>query len=123
MAERALFESCEIRLRGDEETGYVNTHTLEALELGVLVVCLHLLREQKPIVISGMSTAARWPKRKSMLVPVEGLRKALLELRREGWLAFTVEGDTAAVSYGPRVREVATSWGISLEEPAQATAT
>ncbi len=81
------------------------------------------LREQNPIVISGFATSARWPKRTPLLVPVDGLRQALLELRREGWLAFTVEGDTAAVSYGPRVFEVATSWGISLEEPAQATAT
>ena len=53
-----------------------------------------------------------------LLVPVEGLRQALLELRRERWLAFTVEGDTAAVSYGPRVLEVAASWGISPEEAA-----
>ena len=65
-----------------------------------------------------MSTSARWPRRKPPLVPATGdLRRALFELRREGWLSFTVEGDLARVTYGERVLEVAQEWGIELDNP------
>jgi hypothetical protein len=42
------------------------------------------------------------------------LKNALLQLRRQRLLAFTVEGDVARVSYGDRVREIATEWGLVL---------
>ena len=63
MAEPGLFASCEVKLRGNDETGYVNTHALEPAEIGALFVVLHLLRENGSIEIHGMSTSARWPKR------------------------------------------------------------
>jgi hypothetical protein len=61
-----------------------------------------------------MGTSARWPRREPPLVPVDGLRDALLELRQQGWLAFRVEGDIARVTYGDRVRQLAASCGIDL---------
>ncbi len=40
----------------------------------------------------------------------------MLELRREGWLSLTVEGDVPQVTYGERMREIAKEWGIELRE-------
>jgi hypothetical protein len=109
-----------LRLRRDPTDpsgdGYRSSHALEVPELGVLVTVLHLLRATDPVVISGMSASARWPRREPPLVPAENLKRALLELRREGWLAFRVEGDEAHVSYGERVGEIASAWGIELTE-------
>lgn len=45
----------------------------------------------------------------------DGLRGALLQLRRERLLSFTVEGDVARVTYGDRIREIAAAeWGLVL---------
>ena len=57
---------------------------------------------------------ARWPIREPPLVPTSGLKDALLELRRERLLSFTIEGDVARVAYGERVRRLADSWGLQL---------
>ncbi len=61
-----------------------------------------------------MSTSARWPRREPPLVASTGLKAALLQLRRQRLLAFTLDGDTARVSYGDRIRELATEWGLML---------
>lgn len=90
------------------------THQLTAEERGVLCVCLHLLREVGSVEISGMSTSARWPRREPPLVATTDLRGALLQLRRQRLLAFTLDGDVARVTYGDRVREIATEWGLVL---------
>jgi hypothetical protein len=50
----------------------------------------------------------------SQRIAPTGLKNALLQLRRQRLLAFTVEGDVARVSYGDRVREIATEWGLVL---------
>jgi hypothetical protein len=51
---------------------------LTAEELGVLCVCLHLLREFGSVEISGMGTSARWPRREPPLVAPAGLKNAFL---------------------------------------------
>jgi hypothetical protein len=62
-----------------------------------------------------MGTSARWPRREPPLVATAGLRDALLQLRRERLLSFTVEGDVARVTYGDRIREIAAAeWGRVL---------
>jgi hypothetical protein len=83
-------------------------------ELGVPVTVLHLLRELGSVEIAGMSTSARWPRREPPLVAPDNRKTALLQLRRERLLAFTVEGDVARVTYGDRIREIAAKWGIEL---------
>jgi hypothetical protein len=50
----------------------------------------------------------------SQRIAPTALKNALLQLRRQRLLAFTVEGDVARVSYGGRVREIATEWGLVL---------
>jgi hypothetical protein len=61
-----------------------------------------------------MSTSARWPKREPPLVATPGLRDALLQLRRQRLLSFTLGSDTVRISYGDRIRELATEWGFVL---------
>ena len=115
MAQPELLEALEHKLRADQDGTFTATHKLTAEELGVLCVCLHLLRELGSIEISGMGTSARWPRREPPLVAPTGLKAALLQLRRQRLLAFTVEGDIARVTHGDRVREIAaTEWGLVL---------
>ena len=109
-----LLEALEHRLREDQDGTWTATHQLEPLEVGVLVTCLHLMREVGSIEISGMSTSARWPKREPPLVATPGLRDALLQLRRQRLLAFSLGSDTVRVTYGDRIRELATEWGLVL---------
>ena len=125
----ALFEAIENKLRNDGTGNYTATHLLSVEELGVLAVCLHLLRELGSVEITGMASSARWPRREPPLVPVDGLRDKLLQLRQQRWLSFTVSADVARVTYGDCIRELAaTEWGIELPsshggEPANQTAT
>ena len=115
MMQPELLEALEHKLREDQDGTWTATHMLTAEELGVLCVCLHLLRELGSVEISGMATSARWPRREPPLVATTGLKDALLQLRRERLLSFTVEGDVARVSYGDRVREIAAAkWGLVL---------
>ncbi len=117
MMQPALLESLEYRLRDDGTGKFTAGFLLEPLELGVLATCLHLLRELGSVEISGMATTARWPRREPPIVPVEGLRDALLQLRHQRWLAFTVEGDVARVGYGDRIHQLAANWGVDLRTP------
>ena len=103
-----LLESLDHKLRRDSDGTYTATHQLTVEELGVLVTGLHLLRELGSVEIPGMAGNANWPRRDPPLVATTGLRESLLQLRRERLLAFTVEGDVARVSYGDRIRELAT---------------
>jgi hypothetical protein len=115
MMQPELLEALEHKLREDQDGTWTATHMLTAEELGVLVVCLHLLRELGSVEITGMGTSARWPRREPPLVQTDGLRDALLQLRRERLLSFTVEGDVARVTYGDRIREIAAAkWGLVL---------
>jgi hypothetical protein len=114
MMQPELLESLEHRLRQDSDGTYTATHQLTVEELGVLVTVLHLLRELGSVEIPGMSTNASWPRRDPPLVATTGLRESLLQLRRERLLKFTVEGDVARVTYGDRIRETATEWGLVL---------
>ena len=63
-----------------------------------------------------MASTARWPRREPPLVPVDGLRDKLLQLRQQGWLTVDVAGDIALVTYGDRVRRLADSWGLQLPQ-------
>ena len=110
----ALFEALEHKLRNDGTGNYTATHLLTVEEVGVLAVCLHLLRELGSVEITGMASSARWPRREPPLVPVDGLRDKLLQLRQQRWLSFTVSADVARVTYGDAVREIAERWGIDL---------
>ena len=51
------------------------------------------------------------PRSLGVLSPTPGLKDALLQLRRQRLLSFTVEGDVARVSYGARIRELAPRMG------------
>jgi hypothetical protein len=99
-----------IQPRRPSDGTYTATHQLTVEELGVLVTVLHLLRELGSVEITGMAGTANWPRRDPPLVATTGLRESLLQLRRERLLAFTVEGDVARVTYGDRIRELATEW-------------
>ena len=117
MMQRRSFwrRSSRKKLREDSDGTFTATHMLTAEELGVLVVCLHLLRGLGSVCIEGMGTTARWPRREPPLVATTGLKDALLQLRRQRLLSFTVEGDVASVSYGDRIREIAAAeWGLVL---------
>lgn len=116
MMQPALLEALEHKLRDDGTGKFTAGPLLEPPELGVLATCLHLLRELGSLEISGMATTARWPRREPPLVPVDGLRDALGQLRQQGWLAFTVEGDIARVGYGDRIRQLAAAWGVDLAD-------
>ena len=114
-----LLEAQEVKLRPDGTGGFTATHLLDPAEIGVLFTVLHLLRELGSVEVAGMASTgmastAKWPKREPPLVPVDGLRAALLELRNQRWLSFTVAGDVAQVTYGSRIRELATECGIEL---------
>jgi hypothetical protein len=54
------------------------------------------------------------PRHDPPLVPADGLRDALAQLRQQRWLSFTVSADVARVTYGDAVREIAARWGIEL---------
>ena len=54
MMQPELLEALEHKLRQDQDGTWTATHMLTAEELGVLVVCLHLLRELGSVEISGM---------------------------------------------------------------------
>jgi hypothetical protein len=74
MALPELLGALDHRLRADQDGTFTATHQLTAEELGVLCVCLHLLRESAPIRVEGMSTSARWPRREPPLVATPDLR-------------------------------------------------
>ena len=89
------------------------THQPTAKELGVLRVPASFagawlgrdLRHEHECPLAQTRTAACRDHR---------LRGALVQLRRQRLLAFTLEGDVARVTYGDRVREIATEWGLVL---------
>jgi hypothetical protein len=116
MMQHELFEACEHKLRQDSDGTWYATHQLTVEELGVLAVCLHLLRELGSVEITGMGSTARWPRREPPLVAASGLRESLLQLRRQRLLSFTVDGDVAYVTYGDRIRELAKQWGLVLPQ-------
>jgi len=120
LADDSLFEALEVKLREDGRGGYTSTHDITPLEIGVLVTTLGLLRERGSVEIGDFGASAKWPRRDPPLVTVDGLRGALLELRRMGYLAFKVEAGTARVTYGPAVREIAAKWGLELSQVAEA---
>jgi hypothetical protein len=109
-----LLDALEHKLRQDSDGTWYATHQLTVEELGVLVTVLHLLRELGSVEIAGMSTSARWPRREPPLVAPDNLKTALLQLRRQRLLSFTVVGDVAVVTYGDRIRELAKKWGLVL---------
>ena len=114
LADDSLWDAVQIRLRPDGNGHFVNEHLLEPREIGVLWTALRLLSERGSFEVVGIGSTARWPHHDPPLVPVEGLRDALAQLRRQRLLQLRVEGDTAHVTYGDAVREIAARWGIEL---------
>jgi hypothetical protein len=117
-ADDILLSCLEHRFRPVEgQEGQTATSVLSAADIGVLLVTLRLLGERNPLRFQGWASATSWPWRDPRIAPAEGLRDSLRELRRLGFLDITVTGDTASVSYGTRVKEIAARWNIVLADP------
>ena len=61
-----------------------------------------------------MAANGLWPRRETPLAPMSGIKDALVELRRQGWLSFRIEGGVARVTSGDRVRKLAEGLGSSF---------
>jgi hypothetical protein len=120
MSDPELFDAIFHKLREDGVGGYVATNLLTIHEIGVLWTCLNLLNERGVVEVTGMAADARWPRHEPPIPRTEGLRDALMELRREKWLAFTIEGDVTRIKYGERIKEIAAKWGVPLADAADA---
>jgi hypothetical protein len=114
LADDSLWDAVQTKMRPDGRGHLHSEHLLEPREIGVLWTALPLLSEHGSFEVVGISSAARWPRHDPPLVPAEGLRDALAQLRRQRLFQFRVEGDTARIAYGDAVREIAARWGIEL---------
>ena len=66
------------------------------------------------------ASPVEWPARRPHIPPQPKLRRTIRELARLGYFAIEDRGGEALVSYGPRTRELAEKWGITLSETKEA---